>query len=137
MTTDLPISVKPSWARVPTYPFRPSFVPASSSYRQVMRVIGEADIFVVLPQHGDAVVESDVGRLAPLIFTHSICTPSICSRLKLDRISLGDQGPTTLVSLLLTPITRHSACPVPNPAQAGEPAPRPPILVHPDQFDPL
>src|SRR5208283_3917703 len=47
------------------------------------------------------------------------------------------QAPTTLVNLLSTPITVHTTCPVPNAVQAGEPTPRPPISVKPNQSVPL
>src|ERR1700689_3862729 len=47
------------------------------------------------------------------------------------------QGPTTLVSLLLMPMTTHTTCPVPSGEQAGVPIPVPPIEVQPDQLEPL
>lgn len=55
---------------------------------------------------------------------------------KLQQIE-ASQGPTTLVSLLFMPMTTHTTWPVPSAAQAGEPKPRPPIAVKPNQSVPL
>ncbi|MGA2417089.1 MAG: hypothetical protein ABSF59_21755 [Candidatus Sulfotelmatobacter sp.] len=42
------------------------------------------------------------------------------------------QSPTTLVSLLFTPIMTHTTWPVPSAEHEGVPTPVPPIAVKPD-----
>jgi hypothetical protein len=53
------------------------------------------------------------------------------------RAARGIYGPTTLVSLLAGPMSRHTTLPVPSGAQAGVPTPLPPTLAQPVQLVPL
>lgn len=58
--------------------------------------------------------------------------------ISINTSTLRAQGPTTLVSLLLIPMTTHATLPVISGAHAGEPTPVPPTtFVHPDQNEPL